>query len=142
MSASPPTGHDLALDGENRLLPLSRDELGTLVATAQARQRRIFELSLAGLSDKASILDALAQCFDMPRWFGHNWDALYDCLTDLSWLPASGYVLILLDAAPDSDSAPILTDILTDCCEHWQAQGVPFHVFSDGVHGTVIPREH
>jgi hypothetical protein len=29
-----------------------------------------------------------------PAWFGHNWDALADCLTDLSWLPAAGYVLI------------------------------------------------
>lgn len=142
MNSSPTADPGAALDGENRLLPLQRDDLQALVTAAQARQRHIFELSLAGLPDKARILDALARCFDMPRWFGHNWDALYDCLTDLSWLPASGYVLILLDAVPDTEVAPILTDILTDCCEHWQAQGVPFHVFSDGVRGAAAGGEH
>ncbi len=132
MSPPRPTSDpDLALDGPNRILSIHQGDVDTIISAALARERRVIDVALDGLTDKTQILDALAQRFDMPRWFGHNWDALYDCLTDLSWLPANGYVLILTHAAPDSNAAPILTDLLTDCCEHWQDRGVPFHVFAD-----------
>ncbi|QFU92831.1 Barstar (barnase inhibitor) [Amycolatopsis sp. YIM 10] len=39
-------------------------------------------------------MDAIAAALDFPDWFGRNLDALYDCLTDLSWLPAGEHVLI------------------------------------------------
>lgn len=126
----PNDDHGLALDGPNRILSMRPGDTEAIVSAAQARERRIIDVALDGLTDKAQILDALAQRFDMPRWFGHNWDALYDCLTDLSWLPAKGYVLILTNAAPDTGTASILTDLLTDCCEHWQERSVPFHVFA------------
>ncbi|MFF4429653.1 barstar family protein [Streptomyces sp. NPDC001513] len=31
----------------------------------------------------------------LPDHFGWNWDALYDCLRDLEWLPADQYVVIV-----------------------------------------------
>ena len=30
-----------------------------------------------------------------PWYFGENWDALAECLTDLDWLPADQYVLAI-----------------------------------------------
>ena len=33
---------------------------------------------------KASLLGALASELAFPEWFGHNWDALADCLSELS----------------------------------------------------------
>ncbi|TVO59790.1 barnase inhibitor [Denitromonas halophila] len=109
---------------------MRQGESEAIISAAQTRERCIFDVALDGLTDKGQILDALAQRFDMPRWFGHNWDALYDCLTDLSWLPGKGYVLVLTKVAPDTRAASILTDLLTDCCEYWQDRGVPFHVFA------------
>ncbi|ANN19605.1 barnase inhibitor [Amycolatopsis orientalis] len=44
--------------------------------------------------DKATTLDAIAEALSFPEYFGKNLDALYDCLTDLSWLPAGEHVLI------------------------------------------------
>lgn len=44
--------------------------------------------------DKASTLSAFAEALSFPDYFGHNLDALYDCLTDLSWLPHGEHVLI------------------------------------------------
>ena len=44
--------------------------------------------------DKVSTLTAFAEALSFPDYFGHNLDALYDCLTDLSWLPRGEHVLI------------------------------------------------
>ncbi|MFF7777833.1 barstar family protein [Streptomyces tanashiensis] len=40
-------------------------------------------LDLAGVTDKAALMDRCADTLDLPDWFGRNWDALADCLTDL-----------------------------------------------------------
>src|SRR5215212_2915668 len=36
-----------------------------------------------------------AAALQFPRYFGRNWDAFYDCLTDLAWLPAQTYLLVV-----------------------------------------------
>ncbi|MEU4267662.1 barstar family protein [Streptomyces sp. NPDC026092] len=40
-------------------------------------------LDLHGVVDKAAFMDRCAGALALPRWFGRNWDALADCLTDL-----------------------------------------------------------
>ncbi|OZM74621.1 barnase inhibitor [Amycolatopsis antarctica] len=39
-------------------------------------------------------MDGIATALSFPDWSARNLDALYDCLTDLSWLPAGEHVLI------------------------------------------------
>lgn len=34
-------------------------------------------------ADKAALHKALAENLSFPHWYGHNLDALYDCLTEL-----------------------------------------------------------
>ncbi len=46
-----------------------------------------------GARTKQAALAAIADALSFPDWFGHNLDALYDCLTDLSWLPEGEHVL-------------------------------------------------
>jgi RNAse (barnase) inhibitor barstar len=48
--------------------------------------------------DKPSTMDAIAQALSFPAYFGRNLDALYDCLTDLSWLPPGEHVLIWVNS--------------------------------------------
>lgn len=40
-------------------------------------------LSCEGIATKAQLHAALAQALSFPDWYGHNLDALYDCLTDM-----------------------------------------------------------
>jgi hypothetical protein len=47
------------------------------------------------LRRKRDLLRALASGLKFPNYFGHNWDALEECLSDLSWLgEQSGIVLV------------------------------------------------
>jgi hypothetical protein len=41
------------------------------------------------------LFEAIAGALRFPDYFGHNWDALDECLRDLEWLKASGYALII-----------------------------------------------
>jgi len=88
----------------------------------------------------AGLLTECARALDFPDYFGHNWDALEECLTDLEWLPAKGYILLITDAAhllPDDDEEyETFLEILRDAGEAWgngQAEmgarrATPFHV--------------
>lgn len=58
-----------------------------------------------------------------PGYFGWNWDALSDCLRDLNWLSADGY-LILVENAPQLLSANLgdrrtLFRILSRAVRYW-----------------------
>jgi RNAse (barnase) inhibitor barstar len=47
----------------------------------------------AGLDTKSQLMRFLASSLTFPAYFGHNWDALDECLADLSWLSAKKVVL-------------------------------------------------
>ena len=88
-------------------------------------------VSFKDAGGKDAMLRALAQALAFPEWFGGNWDALEDCLTDLSWRPADGYVLLLEDFNLN-DELGILIDVLASSAEFWAARGKPFFaVFID-----------
>lgn len=85
------------------------------------------------ISGKAELLESIAKALGFPDWFGQNWDALEDCLTDLSWREAAGHVLVLegSQGLPEDD-AGILIDVLSAAAEFWAGQGKPFFaVFVD-----------
>ncbi|UWE09464.1 barstar family protein [Actinacidiphila bryophytorum] len=45
-------------------------------------------LDLTDVGDRQAFMDRCTADLGLPDWFGRNWDALADCLTDLSWWPA------------------------------------------------------
>jgi RNAse (barnase) inhibitor barstar len=87
----------------------------------------------------AGLFNEFARALEFPDYFGHNWDALEECLADLEWLPAKGYVVLIADAQsviPDDDEEyETLLEVLSDAGEAWSkgqtADGrrAPFHVF-------------
>ncbi|APU16931.1 MULTISPECIES: barstar family protein [Actinoalloteichus] len=58
------------------------------------------------LADSAEVIDAIARLLGFPETFGHNLDALYDCLTDLSWLEEGEHRLVWVDPAGYADRDP------------------------------------
>jgi RNAse (barnase) inhibitor barstar len=65
-------------------------------AAHEARERGAHPHVLRGeaVTSRHEAMQAIAAALSFPDWFGHNLDALYDSLTDLSWLPPGEHVLI------------------------------------------------
>lgn len=72
---------------------------------------------------RETLLDALAVSLAFPDYFGRNWDAAWDCLTELGWETGRAQV-ILLPAAPADDTAmAIFVDLMREACDHWAVRG-------------------
>lgn len=112
---------------------LPAHDVQALAEVAAARNFAVFRASLAGCTDSGEVLARLGEQLNFPQWYGQNWDALADCLTDLSWRQAEGYVLILeqlgdFRAAGDEDFDTLI-EILSDASASWSVMGIPFWAF-------------
>ncbi|BDM68608.1 hypothetical protein HEK616_20950 [Streptomyces nigrescens] len=85
-------------------------------------------LDLEGVADKAAFMDRCAGALRLPGWFGRNWDALADCLTDLSWCPADRGRLLALTgwqgyAAAVPEDWAVVESVLADAVGFWRDSG-------------------
>lgn len=66
------------------------------------------------------LVRALYYLLWLPGYFGFNWDALYDCLRDLSWIPCRKIVLVhvTLPGLPRED-LQVYLEILRDAVFDW-----------------------
>lgn len=98
-------------------------------------------IGLHGVSGKEALMSALRGALGLPAWFGENWDALEDCLSDLSWRTAPGHVFVFegLDSLPQDDKG-VLLDVLASAADFWRGQGTPFFaVFVDPGRELALP---
>ncbi|WP_343241836.1 MULTISPECIES: barstar family protein [unclassified Streptomyces] len=90
-------------------------------------------LDLAGVTTRHEFMDRCARSLSLPEYFGRNWDALADCLTDLSWCPAATRRRLRVTgwqeyAAASPREWRIVTQILRDASDFWQHTDTPLHV--------------
>lgn len=86
--------------------------------------------------------DEIAAALQFPYYFGENWAAFEECITDLDWLEGDAYLLMIGDAPlllsnADSEDFRILMRILADANQAWltpnqyiprERPPTPFHV--------------
>jgi hypothetical protein len=115
------------------MAPLTDAAAAAICVLARSRGFDCTRVDLSGCAEKSDLLERLAKALAFPAWFGHNWDALADCVTDLGWRPALGYVLILEHGAELQENQPEVFDtalaILADAAVAWQARGATFRPF-------------
>lgn len=103
----------------------------------------------ANCRSASGLFAEMARALEFPDYFGHNWDAVEECLADLEWLPAKGYILLFTDAhlilPADEEEFSTFLEVLNDAGEAWASgQGsqegnrpIPFHTLL-----IVSEREH
>ncbi|HTQ77043.1 MAG TPA: barstar family protein [Burkholderiales bacterium] len=94
----------------------------------------IHRVQLEGVAGRDALMDRFAGALALPGWFGRNWDALEDCLCDLSWTAADGHVLLIEGSGGlPADERGILLEVLGAAAAYWAGRGRSFFaVLVDG----------
>ncbi|MGH8686494.1 MAG: barstar family protein [Burkholderiales bacterium] len=101
----------------------------------------VARIDLTGAADAAALFERIARALAFPDWFGANWDALEDCLCDLSWRPGEGHVLLFTghENLP-LDELGQLYDVLRACASDWARRQRPFFaVFASVARELALP---
>lgn len=101
-----------------------------LVGAAKDGGLAAFRVNLTKVGDKEQMLAAIAKSLKFPRGFGHNFDALADCLADMAWKPADGYLVLLehcdgIHNQAEEDFVSTL-NIFERAASDWREEGIPF----------------
>ncbi len=97
---------------------------------------RYVQLDTEGVVDKGEFLDRCAEAFDLPSWFGRNWDALDECLRGLDLDEPTGLLVVwdrwadLAEADPDAFETAV--EVFRDACVAWNDDEVPGAVLLRG----------
>ena len=97
---------------------------------------KIWKINLRRIRGKAGLLSHVARILEFPDWFGKNWDALHDCLGDLSRTDERGYVILLENsnefAARYPQTFNTATRVFESAAEQPRSAGKPFWVLIHG----------
>lgn len=93
-----------ALDGDG--CGVFRFEGNSAGALARTAGRTPGHVRIEAPPGKRALLDTLAATLRFPDHFGANWDALYDCLTDLDRVKAPGLIIEIRGLAKFARDAP------------------------------------
>ncbi len=125
--------------------PQSYDYLRGL---AESQEIEWCSLDLTGVMTKRVFLKRCAGALQFPAGFGGNWDALADCLEDLSWQAAGGVVVHWQNGGAFAKSLPkdfsTALAIFTDAATYWSEQARVMLVLLDenSLNGRVLPPLH
>ncbi len=73
--------------------------------------------------DTATLLAAIGHTLDFPDYYGGNWDALEECLLDLSWREGPAHLLIEHADALDARALATLIEIWREAVAQWRNEG-------------------
>lgn len=91
-----------------------------------------FVLDGLRIVDAASFHDEIADLLSFPAYYGRNFDAFDECITDLGWLDARPHRLVFmrpeLFELGDPKSFAIAASILDEASERWARTSTPLEV--------------
>ncbi len=87
-------------------------------------------------------MEVLQKVFQLPGYFGKNWNAFEECIHDLDWLPAKSYIIFITNTdrlfCKDTQAFDNFVDIMKEAAGDWMTSkenhpyfprpAIPFHV--------------
>ncbi|WP_328971341.1 barstar family protein [Streptomyces sp. NBC_00239] len=108
-------------------MTLDPQPLAPALAAAREAGRTVVVLDLDGVRTKAALMERCARALELPQWFGRNWDALADVLTDPSWFPAQDarVLLAVTEWRGYAQARPqdweVFREVLESAAEYWES---------------------
>lgn len=101
---------------------------------AKALQKRGIHTHTIELADtdpdvEQTLMDELDRGFQFPDYFGDNWNAVDECINDLSWIPADGYCCIVLNRRVLEQLKRVETlfvSLMSNASIQWKMEGKRF----------------
>lgn len=128
---------DLLQDERGGVFYLPRHATPAAVQSVARRAKfAFFHVEGKGAARKEQWLAHVATAMRFPDYFDRNWDALEECLTDLSWIDAPGFVIYadhidgFLGEHPDQFAT--FVEICRDAVASWKDDGSPMIVLLSG----------
>ncbi len=106
-----------------------------LQAEAAASGQHFLYAYVGEAETKTQVLATIGRAFHFQRAFGKNFEALRDCLTELTWKagPQPGFIIVLEQlpnaAQFDREARETLLDVFRDAADFWAEKKVAFRVF-------------
>lgn len=114
-------------------LPAARRD--ALAAAARKAKLRTAFLEIPREMKSGELLERLGETLHFPDWYGANFDALHDCLTDPDCLPGKGIMLFLVGSAnlhhSDPNGLSTLIEVFKAATSELQQGGPPLWVLVD-----------
>jgi RNAse (barnase) inhibitor barstar len=77
------------------------------------------------IRDTSKLFENLAKILDFPDYFGQNWDALLDCLSDFDWIEDKQIILVHQHLPNlDDDELRCYLEVLSDAVSRWEERGM------------------
>jgi len=107
----------------------------TIETAAHHARFCVLKADIVAPSSAHEVLLQLGSALNFPIWYGANFDALYDCLTDPDWQPAKGHVLFIngithLRSSDPADFATLI-EVFQAAAEARRTMRTPFWVLID-----------
>jgi RNAse (barnase) inhibitor barstar len=97
-----------------------------------------FHLEGRKIEGKEQFFNHTSVAMKFPSHFGKNWDAFYDCITDMDWVQAEGYCIYFdhTDAFAQHHESELetLIELFEDAVSFWKREGQSMLVLLSGAH--------
>jgi RNAse (barnase) inhibitor barstar len=105
---------------------------------ARLKGMAFFHLEGMKIEGKEQFLNHASVVMKFPPHFGKNWDAFYDCITDMGWVRAEGYCIYFdhTDAFVQHHESELETvmELFQDAIDFWKQEGQSMLVLLSGEH--------
>ena len=114
----------------------SHASVAELSRLARSKGMTFFHLEGQKIEKKEQFFNHAAVAMKFPSHFGNNWDAFYDCLTDMDGVDAEGY-LIYFDhtdafASHHESQLETVVELFQDAVDFWKSEGKAMLVVLSG----------
>jgi Barstar (barnase inhibitor) len=99
-----------------------------LAANLQMQSGDLFYLDGMEMTDQELLMQEFAVVLNFPGYFGENWDALADCLSDVEWLEEGVTHCILLFDRWEKCTSPTLIETLQAAMVDWVAAKLTIYI--------------